>query len=350
MAEPCESAFTTDVHGHDTLGVNFCAGIAGGCAGVLAGHPLDTIKVRLQSITQVGPNPEYRGGYHCFTRIIADEGVMGLYKGMASPLVGVAIINSLLFGVYGYSLNALGNPDSINTIFWAGAISGVVNGFFSCPMELIKIRLQNQHGENKVPKIQTKPTFKSSDVKYLQSELDFGKRSFSSAATAEVPYYKGPLDCIKQIYSSKGIRGFFQGLNCTLLRETPSYAAYFATYEFLCEMMLDNNTDNAEPSLKMLFAGGVAGVICWIVTYPLDVIKTRLQSVEQEKTGKYKGTLDCFRQVIKTEGYSSLTKGLGATCVRAFPTNAATFYAVSWAKKVLSPFFASSTIPLEEEK
>lgn len=50
-----------------------------GAAGVLAGHPLDTVKVRLQ--TQCASNPTYRGTVHCFTTIAKAEKVQGLYKG-----------------------------------------------------------------------------------------------------------------------------------------------------------------------------------------------------------------------------------------------------------------------------
>ncbi|EPB68254.1 hypothetical protein ANCCEY_12660 [Ancylostoma ceylanicum] len=59
--------------------IDFFAGCLGGAAGVLAGHPLDTIKVRLQ--TQNSASKLYRGTWHCFKMIIQKEGVHGLYKG-----------------------------------------------------------------------------------------------------------------------------------------------------------------------------------------------------------------------------------------------------------------------------
>uniref|UniRef100_A0AC34R4P9 Uncharacterized protein n=1 Tax=Panagrolaimus sp. JU765 TaxID=591449 RepID=A0AC34R4P9_9BILA len=55
--------------------LDFIAGCFGGAAGVLAGHPLDTVKVRLQTQTGV-----YRGPWHCFTSIIRKEHFKGLYK------------------------------------------------------------------------------------------------------------------------------------------------------------------------------------------------------------------------------------------------------------------------------
>jgi hypothetical protein len=73
------------------------------------------------------------------------------------------------------------------SIFLAGSFSGLVNAFFSCPMELIKIRLQNQ-GLN--------------GAKHL---------------------YTGPLDCATKIVKSMGLKGLYRGFGTTLIRETPSY-------------------------------------------------------------------------------------------------------------------------------
>jgi len=78
---------------------NFLAGGFGGMWLVAAGHPLDTIKVRLQTQPSVGPgeSPIYRGTWDCFKKIVKHEGVLGLYKGMGAPIVGVAPIFALSF-------------------------------------------------------------------------------------------------------------------------------------------------------------------------------------------------------------------------------------------------------------
>ncbi|KAH6586688.1 hypothetical protein BASA61_006484 [Batrachochytrium salamandrivorans] len=275
MGDAIESVFSTDVHGHVALGVDLVAGIFGGyehdhaccpslckitviisnSAGVLAGHPLDTIKVRLQTQVSHGPNRRYTGVWSCFRSIVREEKVQGLFKGMASPLVGVALINSILFGVYGSALRCVAKDMEAPTvldIFWAGSISGFVNGFFSSPMELVKIRLQNQ-----------------------------------DKSTAQL--YKGPIDCLRKIITTGGIRGLYKGLGTTIVRETPSYGAYFAS----------------------------------------------LQSIEEAKTGKYRNLINGFRVIAREEGIRVFFSGLGATAIRAFPTNAATFYVVVWMKNLL---------------
>jgi solute carrier family 25 carnitine/acylcarnitine transporter 20/29 len=70
--------------------------------------------------------------------------VSGLYKGISSPLAGVAVVNAIVFGVYGNFQRHLPRPDALSSHFMAGAAAGFVQSFVCCPMELVKSRLQVQ--------------------------------------------------------------------------------------------------------------------------------------------------------------------------------------------------------------
>ena len=100
-------------------------------------------------------------------------------------------------------------------MFFAGAFSGLINSFLSCPIELLKIRLQNQSKEK---------------------------------------LYNGNIDLIKKIWARNGWKGFYKGLGITIIRETPSYGVYFASYELL------TNSIGSDSSMALLIAGGLAGV------------------------------------------------------------------------------------------
>ncbi|XP_011373559.1 mitochondrial basic amino acids transporter [Pteropus vampyrus] len=175
------------------MALDFLAGCAGGVAGVLVGHPFDTVKVRLQ--VQSMEKPQYRGTLHCFQSIVKQESVLGLYKGLGSPLTGLTFINALVFGVQGNTLRALGHDSPLNQ-FLAGAAAGAIQCVICCPMELAKTRLQLQDAS---------PT----------------------------RTYRGSLDCLAQIYRHEGLRGVNRGMVSTLLRETPSFGVYFLTYDVL---------------------------------------------------------------------------------------------------------------------
>ncbi|XP_042548719.1 mitochondrial basic amino acids transporter isoform X1 [Dipodomys spectabilis] len=270
------------------MALDFLAGCAGGVAGVLVGHPFDTVKVRLQ--VQSAEQPQYRGTLHCFQTIIKQESVLGLYKGLGSPLMGLTFINALVFGVQGNTLRVLGHDSPLHQ-FVAGAAAGAIQCVICCPMELAKTRLQLQ-------------------------------------AAGPARAYKGSLDCLAQIYRREGLRGINRGMASTLLRETPSFGVYFLTYDVLTRALRCEPADRLLVP-KLLLAGGTAGMASWLSTYPVDVVKSRLQADGVRGAPRYRGLLDCARQSYEAEGWRVFTRGLGSTLLRAFPVNAATFATVT---------------------
>ena len=220
---------------------------------------------------------------------------IGLYKGVLSPLYGLAAINAIVFGVHGNVQRRLSNPDDISSHFLAGSIAGLAQCVICSPMELAKTRLQVQGlGESH---------------KYFQSHTHT---------------YSGPLDCIIKIYKAEGIRGVFRGFSLTVLRETPSLGVYFASFEIFCRVLANGDDEGSTPVL--LVAGGLAGMCSWASTYPVDVVKSRVQA---DMTGKYNGFIDCFTKSYQDLGMKVFTRGLSSTLLRAFPVNAATFATVT---------------------
>ena len=183
--------------------------------------------------------------------------------------------------------------------YFVSLLAGTIQCLVCSPMELAKTRMQTQ-GQG------TKAT-KSTKLRY-----------------------KGPVDCIKQIYLTDGIRGVYRGLGITVMREAPSFGMYFLSYEYLCRFF--ESADGSQlGTAPLLLAGGCAGMASWFITYPIDVLKSRIQN---DAAGKYKGMADCARKSIAEDGYRCFSRGLGATMIRAFPVNAATFYAVTWVMRM----------------
>ena len=67
------------------MALDFGFGFVAGITGIIAGYPFDTVKVRLQ--TQTLSYRLYSGSLDCFSKIIKQESLLGLYKGMTSPIV-----------------------------------------------------------------------------------------------------------------------------------------------------------------------------------------------------------------------------------------------------------------------
>ncbi|XP_075471193.1 mitochondrial basic amino acids transporter isoform X1 [Ascaphus truei] len=272
--------------------MDFLAGCAGGAAGVLVGHPFDTVKVRLQ--VQSISKPLYRGTYHCFQSIIKQESTLGLYKGVGSPMMGLTFINALVFGVQGNALRYLGKDTPFNQ-FLAGSAAGAIQCVICCPMELAKTRMQ------------------------LQGTGEYKSKSKT---------YKNSLDCLVKIHRKEGLRGINRGMVTTFFRETPSFGFYFLTYDCLTRYLhCESNDSWIIP--KLLFAGGMSGIASWLSTYPIDVIKSRLQADGIGGVNHYNGIVDCVRKSYAVEGWRVFTRGLTSTLLRAFPVNAATFAIVT---------------------
>ncbi|XP_037696322.1 solute carrier family 25 member 45 isoform X4 [Choloepus didactylus] len=248
----------------------FVAGWISGALGLVLGHPFDTIKL------------------------------LGFFKGMSFPIASIAVVNSVLFGVYSNVLLVLtatshqerwAQPPSYTHVFTAGCAGGLMQSYFLAPFDLIKVRLQNQ----------TEP------------------RAWPGSLP---PRYRGPVHCAASICREEGPRGLFRGAWALVLRDTPTLGVYFLTYEWLCRQY---TSDGQTPSSgTVLVAGGFAGIASWVSATPLDVIKSRMQ-MDGLKERAYHGVLHCMASSVRQEGLGVFFRGLTINSARAFPVNAVTF-------------------------
>ena len=122
------------------------AGSVRGIIQVLVGHPLDTIKVRLQTqVLHGGSNGKYNGVFDCFKTSLKEEGVLGLWKGAPSPIAGAALYSASLFFAYGQSKRIVGvdsNNPTIVKMMIVGGMTGGFAAFVECPIDLLKSKLQ----------------------------------------------------------------------------------------------------------------------------------------------------------------------------------------------------------------
>ncbi|XP_034445725.1 mitochondrial carnitine/acylcarnitine carrier protein-like isoform X2 [Hippoglossus hippoglossus] len=227
---------------------NFVAGGVGGACLLLAGHPLDTIKVRLQTQPKASCTQYvlYTGTYDCFRKTVSKEGILGLYRGMGAPLAGVAPMMAISF--FGFGLGKQlqqTDPGQLLTpsqIFLSGCLAGVFTTVIVAPGERIKCLLQVQASSGK-------------------------------------SRYAGPLDCALRLYREQGIRSVYKGTLLTLIRDVPSNGLYFLTYEYLKHFLTPEGQSVSQLSTpNILLAGGVAGILNWTIALPPDVLKSNFQT------------------------------------------------------------------------
>ncbi|KAJ1752951.1 hypothetical protein LPJ78_003631 [Coemansia sp. RSA 989] len=272
---------------------DFVAGSLAGAAQVAVGHPLDTIKVRMQ-IEKAGM---FQGPIDCLLKTVKNEGVLGLYKGMASPLVGIAAVNSLLFWAYSYGKTLqTGSSDvtpTLGQIAVAGAGAGIVNSVLASPVELLKVRLQVQYN--------------------TASE-------FNTA-------FRGPIPLARHLIQQFGARGIAWGFWATVAREIPAYAAFYAGFEFTKRRFADalaNGDANKLGTLPLMLSGSAGGVSLWMVSYPLDVIKSRVQNGKAPPKG-FGYIAATAREIAAEQGIKGFFRGFSPTVIRSIPAAGVTF-------------------------
>jgi len=76
--------------------------------------------------------------------------------------------------------------------------------------------------------------------------------------------------------------------------------------------------------LPIMFSGGIAGITAWLAIYPLDLIKSKIQTnLTTQYLPGHRGILQCSKQVLKDAGFKGLFKGLMPALIRSFPVNCA---------------------------
>ncbi|EER25400.1 Mitochondrial carrier protein [Coccidioides posadasii C735 delta SOWgp] len=224
------------------------AGGIGGTSGDMLMHSLDTVKTRQQGDPHVPP--KYTSMSSSYTTIFRQEGVRrGLYSGVTPALLGSFPGTVIFFGTYEYSkrhmLDAGINPSL--AYLAGGFIADLAASFVYVPSEVLKTRLQLQGRYNN-------PFFKSGYN------------------------YRSTLDAFRTIIKEEGFFALYSGFKATLFRDLPFSALQFAFYEqeqkFAKECVGSRDIGLPLEILTATSAGGMAGVI----TCPLDVVKTRIQT------------------------------------------------------------------------
>lgn len=278
---------------------DFFAGYLSGAIGIVVGNPLDIAKVRLQAGSTAPASDT--------SQAIRRTPTTGYLRGAAAPILGYGALNSLLYMSYNRSLKLLDSSIfdptklagvDLSKIWLAGAVGGLASWAVSAPSELVKCR--------------------------VQLGVDGNQSSWQ---------------VFKNVVAKDGIRGLYMGGVVTSLRDSIGYGFYFWSYELSKRLLLSRQSDPflAPTMVEVLVSGGIAGVVTWMSIYPLDAIKTRVQTQTQvglipesapllKPAGERRTSLQIARAMYRTEGLRAFYSGLGVCSLRAFVVNAVQWY------------------------
>ncbi|KAI9655816.1 MAG: hypothetical protein M1821_005251 [Bathelium mastoideum] len=319
------------------LGKSWAHFVAGGLGGMMAStitSPLDVLRTRLQSDfyqSQLAASRVARGIPHLsqlsparsaimhitetFQILFAiprQEGWRALFKGLGPNLVAVIPAQATKFYTYGNGKKIISKhlndgKESAWVHLCAAATSGIITGTVTNPIWLVKTRLQldRSHAER--------------------------------AGSLRTRKYKNALDCTLQTVRHEGIRGLYRGLSASYLGITES-TLQWVLYEQM-KMYLRKRDEHIVLSGRpmtswdetvswtgKLGAAGTAKFFAAIITYPHEVVRTRLRQAPLEGGQlKYTGLIQCFKLVWKQEGMAGLYGGLVPHMMRVVPSAAIMF-------------------------
>ncbi|KAL7625317.1 mitochondrial aspartate-glutamate transporter agc1 [Parahypoxylon ruwenzoriense] len=266
---------------------NFVLGSAAGAFGAFMVYPIDLVKTRMQNQRGADPGQRlYKNSVDCFRKVIANEGVRGLYSGVLPQLVGVAPEKAIKLTVNDLVRNFFTDPKT-HHIPWgyevlAGGSAGACQVVFTNPLEIVKIRLQ------------------------VQGEV---------AKATEGAQKRSAMWIVKNL----GLAGLYKGASACLLRDVPFSAIYFPTYSHLKKDVFGESPTKKLGVVQLLTAGAIAGMPAAYLTTPCDVIKTRLQVEARKGDTSYTGLRHAATTIMKEEGFRAFFKGGPARILRSSP-------------------------------
>ncbi|KAJ3514496.1 hypothetical protein NM208_g15058 [Fusarium decemcellulare] len=273
------------------------SGVAGGFAGSAAKTvvaPLDRVKILFQA-----SNPrfaKYTGSWFGVATAMKDiyryEGATGLYRGHSATLLRIFPYAGIKFLAY-EQIRAVIIPHKSHETpmrrLVSGSLAGVTSVFFTYPLEVIRVRLAfetKREGHSSLSSIcrqiyNEQPVQKSATARLPNAPVPVTAAAEAAAATVEA------------VAPRTGLVNFYRGFTPTLLGMVPYAGVSFLTHDTVGDIMRSpafekyttlpkkQNHPPGKPaplrSWAELCSGGIAGLISQTASYPLEVIRRRMQ-------------------------------------------------------------------------
>ncbi|KXS97284.1 hypothetical protein AC578_4571 [Pseudocercospora eumusae] len=330
------------------------SGVAGGlaaCAAKTVVAPLDRVKILFQA-----NNPrfqKYTGSWTGALRAIKDiygaNGVPGLFRGHSATLLRIFPYGGIKFLAY-EQIRAVVIPDKQSETharrFATGSLAGIASVFCTYPLEVIRVRLA---WETKSSKRVTVRDICRKIYRELPPESANGTNGGGAAAvipkTVAAPV-EATQAAVKQLTPSTGLANFYRGFTPTLWGMIPYAGASFLTHDAAGDFMRQPHLapytvlPMSERSQKQLApgkpaplrawaeltTGAIAGFVSQTVSYPLEVIRRRMQVGGVVGDGHRLRMSEVARDIAKERGLRGFFVGLGIGYVKVIPMAATSFY------------------------
>jgi len=281
-------------------GIKFLFGGLSGMGATLFVQPLDLVKTRMQVAKSAGGAKP--STVSVITGVIKNEGISTLYNGLSAGLLRQATYTTTRLGIYTWLFEKFstdGKPPSFIAKAALGMTAGGSAAFIGTPAEVALIRMTSD------------------------GSLPADKRR----------NYSSVFNALARIYKEEGLTTLWRGATPTMARAMVVNAAQLATYSQAKQFIL--GTGYIQDGIFCHFvASMISGLVTTIASMPVDIAKTRLQSMKYTNgVPEYKGAGDVLIKVMQKEGFFSLWKGFTPYFFRLGPHTVITFIILEQANK-----------------
>jgi solute carrier family 25 (adenine nucleotide translocator) protein 4/5/6/31 len=249
--------------------------------------PVERVKLLLQTMDSnpdviSGKVARYNGIGDCFTRVYNEQGLKAFWRGNLvnclryAPQQGSALaFNDMLNNMFPVYDSKKEFYSSLAVKLFSGGLAGALANTICYPFDYARTR--------------------------LASDLKSGK-----------PQFKGIWDCIYSTVSSQGLRGLYTGWSVTVAGAFVYRAGQLGCFKQIQDMNPYKNDHGTLGAVSAFLAVTVARPVVMPFNYPFDTVRRRmmLESEKAQSARQYRGSFDCFRQVLAKEGTKGMYKGL----------------------------------------
>ncbi|KAM8878422.1 mitochondrial adenyl nucleotide antiporter SLC25A24 isoform 2-T3 [Spinachia spinachia] len=260
--------------------------------------PLDRLKV----FRQVRGFVDFKGNVlSSFRYMLKEGGLRSLWRGNGINVLKIAPETAIKFTAYEKIKNVMRSNNETRNLrvherFVAGSLAGATAQTAIYPMEVLKTR------------------------------LTLGKTG----------QYSGIAVCAKQILQREGITAFYKGYVPNLLSIVPYAGIDLAVYETLKFTWLNRNRGLADPGVVVLVGCGAVSSTCGqLASYPLALIRTRMQAQASVKGAPKPSMSASLRSIVRQEGVAGLYRGISPNLLKVIPAVSVSYVVYEYTRIVL---------------
>ncbi|EAR83996.1 ADP/ATP transporter on adenylate translocase (macronuclear) [Tetrahymena thermophila SB210] len=249
--------------------------------------PLEVVRMRLQNqnemIKQGYLQQRYNGIINCSKRVVQEEGLKALWKGNFTHILINLTSNTLSFPINSLIKKIINPKREDGQKMWiasnlaAGLLAGFLSSIFSYPLDYARTKLTN----------------------------DFNSPKFGNQKQ-----YNGLIDVFRKTLASDGIVGFYRGYIISNFGIIIYRAVYFGLHGSFRHLVPQQNV------FAQFGYSWTVTTTAGMVSYTVDTVKRRMMMTSGQPV-KYRGSIDCFRYIIKNEGFKHLFNGFSLTLIKS---------------------------------